>query len=573
MLLETNEWIPTYRVVLKPGSFNPKYPGTDYAGLDLEKILSGFLLDKGLVTNPSKDCCTLIPISGELDQIFIDSGELNQFISNDGNGNLIWLDGAIVEPNTALAFTPNVPFAKSYIFMAPYQVSAPIEFTTNLVDSIPGAVTMVKLVADGVNVPTFNSITEINTSAGYDNTLNILNYLVFFFDGVKVLVNIFQDVNAQPVDIIPPVLQTAVIGNSIRNKLVLTYDEVLNSGVVPSTADFSIPGKTINSVTVVGSTVNLFVTIDFAYNTVYTVSYTPSMAPIQDASGNTSVAFSNHAVTNNIAAPDLVAPVLATATIENANLNKIILTYNEDLNASIIPATTNFTVSGGKTVTNVAIVNGVVTLTVNSNYATGDVITVSYVPGTNKLQDPSGNLAIALTNQSVTNNIAAAFTTVAWENLANATDSGGYINYQGAVSGGRGTVSIDPTLPFEVIGEFTSLSPATVMFLDKDATNVYVWGGSQAFEAGCYYFGSGANYTTDGSTFIEFDAAFTLPTWLKLRKSSNDIILSRCPTENGTYTDVHTFTGALTSLSVLYIHVLFAANGAGDKIRVKYKIG
>jgi len=72
-----------------------------------------------------------------------------------------------------------------------------------------------------------------------------------------------------------------------------------------------------------------------------------------------------------------------------------------------VPATTDFAVSGGKTVTGVDVSGTAVTVTVNSAYISTDVITISYTPGTNKIQDGSGNLASALTNQSVTNNISS----------------------------------------------------------------------------------------------------------------------------------------------------------------------
>lgn len=473
---------------------------------------------------------------------------------------------------TAITFNDLVPFDKSYQHTETHAVSSDIEFAPSAVNRKAGAVTMIRLLADGVSNITFSSIREINTSAGYDNREDILNYLVFFYDGFRYFVNIFQEIGAVAADIVAPALQSAVISNSIRNKVVLTFNEALNTGSVPATSDFSISGKTISSVTVVGSTVNVFTSSDFAYGESVNISYIPGVNPIQDSSINDASTFSS-AVTNDIAAPDSVAPLIQAAVVNNSTKDKILLSYDDDFNPAIVPATTDFTVSGGKTVTLVEIVDNTVTLTVNSDYAVGNVITVSYAPGTNKLQDFSGNFSAALSSQAVTNNIAASAQVVIWENLVNATDSGGFINYQATNSGGRGTVSIDPTIQFEVYAQFTSLCPATVMMLDKDAINAYVWGGTQVFEAGCYYYGAGANYAVNGTAFTEFDGAFPLPSFLKLRKSGNDIILSKSATENGTYTDVHTFTGALTGLSVLYIHVLFAANGPGDKIQVKYKIG
>ena len=197
---------------------------------------------------------------------------------------------------------------------------------------------------------------------------------------------------------------------------------------------------------------------------------------------------------------------------------------------------------------------------------------MSYTPGTNKLQDLNGNFAASLSSQSVTNNIQADFQTVVWENLVNTTDSGGFLNYQAPTAGARGTVALTVSAGFEVKAQLTSLCQATVVMIDKDASNAYAWGGSQAFEAGFYYFGPGFYVTQNGTVFIEKENPFTVPKWAKMRRSGNDVIISKSP-DDITYTDVHTFTGALSGITTVYIHVLFATNNPGDKIQVKYKVG
>ncbi len=121
---------------------------------------------------------------------------------------------------------------------------------------------------------------------------------------------------------------------------------------------------------------------------------------------------------------DIIPPSLSTATVENANPNKIVLTYSETLNSSIVPATTDFAASGGKTVTAVAIAGAVVTLTVDSNYLYTDTINVSYTPGTNKIQDLVGNLAFALSSQAVTNNISGYVALAVTTNTDNLTNNG-----------------------------------------------------------------------------------------------------------------------------------------------------
>jgi len=101
-----------------------------------------------------------------------------------------------------------------------------------------------------------------------------------------------------------------------------------------------------------------------------------------------------------------VSPYILTAVVENANPGDIVLTYNKSLDTGSVPATTDFTVSGGKTVTGVAVVGSYVTVSVDSAYVGSDSITISYIKGTDPIQDPTGNPAINLTNYSATNNIS-----------------------------------------------------------------------------------------------------------------------------------------------------------------------
>jgi len=107
---------------------------------------------------------------------------------------------------------------------------------------------------------------------------------------------------------------------------------------------------------------------------------------------------------------DTTAPAISSRTVENATPNRIDLTYNEALDTGSVPANGDFTVSGGRTVTGVAVVGSQVRITVNTAYANGDTITVGYTPGTNKIQDVAGNDAPAITaGTSVTNNISGGY--------------------------------------------------------------------------------------------------------------------------------------------------------------------
>lgn len=112
---------------------------------------------------------------------------------------------------------------------------------------------------------------------------------------------------------------------------------------------------------------------------------------------------------NIVVAPpaDSTAPIYSSAQVTNSAKSDIVLTFSETLGA-FTPAASAFAVSGGKTVSSVARSGAAITLTVNSAYAYGDTITVTYTkPGSNPLQDAAGNQTASFGPSSVTNNIAA----------------------------------------------------------------------------------------------------------------------------------------------------------------------
>jgi len=103
--------------------------------------------------------------------------------------------------------------------------------------------------------------------------------------------------------------------------------------------------------------------------------------------------------------PDVTSPSLVSAVINNAAKNQIVLSYSELLDQTSVPVTGDFGANLGKAVTAVALSGSIITLTVDTDYAYGDVATISYIPGGNPVQDPSHNTALPLTNAAITNNV------------------------------------------------------------------------------------------------------------------------------------------------------------------------
>ena len=122
-------------------------------------------------------------------------------------------------------------------------------------------------------------------------------------------------------------------------------------------------------------------------------------------------------------------PVVSTATVEDADRDKVVITFSLPLDDSYVPATTDFALAG-KTITGIAVVGAVVTLTVSVAYANGNVITVDYTkPVSNYLRDGFNAIVDSFADQAVTNNIAASFPTDGligrWSMDGDATDSSG----------------------------------------------------------------------------------------------------------------------------------------------------
>ena len=137
---------------------------------------------------------------------------------------------------------------------------------------------------------------------------------------------------------------------------------------------------------------------------------TPGSSTIQNAAGN-DADLTHDAVAANIAhAVDTAAPTLTGATVNGSSL---VLTYNEDLDASSTPANDAYTiaVSDGMVpmVTGTTISGAMATLTLNPAVTRGVTVTVSYTPGSAPLQDTAGNDAAGLTTTSVTNDTPEPF--------------------------------------------------------------------------------------------------------------------------------------------------------------------
>ena len=125
-----------------------------------------------------------------------------------------------------------------------------------------------------------------------------------------------------------------------------------------------------------------------------------------------------------------LAPVFLSAEVGSVADNIVVMSYDSSLSPDIIPATTDYVVTGGgetfmldgdgnvvldgsgspvlmvsNAVTNVSVSSTTVILTLTRNIEFGDNVVLSYISGANPLQGVGGGQCEDLAEEAVTNNI------------------------------------------------------------------------------------------------------------------------------------------------------------------------
>jgi uncharacterized repeat protein (TIGR02059 family) len=249
--------------------------------------------------------------------------------------------------------------------------------------------------------------------------------------------------NSSTADITAPTVVSRAV-NAAGTKVILTYSEALNATTAASSAFVvTVDGvsRVVSSVTVVGSTVELTLASVVDSGQTVTVAYTAptadsgtSNSAMQDSAGNDVASFTaaSQSVTNG-STMDTTGPTLVSRAV-NAAGTKVILTYNEALNATTAASSAfAVTVAGSsRTVSSVAVVGSTVELTLASVVERNHAVTVAYTaPASNTatsnlaVQDTIGNDAGSFTaaSQSVSN--VSTHDTIIPTLVSGAVDSGG----------------------------------------------------------------------------------------------------------------------------------------------------
>ena len=317
--------------------------------------------------------------------------------------------------------------------------------------------------------------------------------------------------NVNPIN---PVYISSAIGNATPSLLEMTYNLTL-ANVVPAASAFTVlvnsVARTVNTVTISGTKVQLTLASAVVYGDIVTVAYTkPASNPLQTASGGQAVTISAQAVTNNVLP---VIPVYVSSAVQNATPNMLEITYNLTL-ANIVPAASAFTVlvnSVARTVNTVTISVTKVQLTLSSAVVFGDIVTVAYnKPGSNPLQTPSGGQAATITSQTVTNTITKVYQ-LEYISGNNQTYRGGGMPFPMVFKIKNATDNIYIT---NLGGENLSINAtASIGYLDAEFNNLNDYCGNG--DNGCY----GGYYYVVPNT----GPAYVLTITITLKKDNQDV--------------------------------------------------
>ncbi len=355
---------------------------------------------------------------------------------------------------SAKTVTNNVASSIPVYVSSSIQNSAPgvvvITYNMSLASVVPAAsaftvnVNAVKVTISSVAVSgTYVSLTLANTVAGGD--VVTLSYTKPSKNPVQSVAG-SQAASLSSVSVtnnvvsIAPVYVSSSVEDATPKLLEMTYNMTLST-VTPSASAFTVTvnssKRTVSSVTISGSKVQLNLNSAVVYGDVITVAYAkPSTNPLQSVSGTAAASLSATGVTNNVTTD---IPELASASVENDTPNVIVLNYNMTLSAGSVPSASAFTVmvsAALRSVNSVTISGSHIFLTLSSSVTLGDVVTLSYTkPASNPVESEGGDAAASISTRIITNNVTTPAPTYVSSVIQNATPKVLEISFSASLNG------------------------------------------------------------------------------------------------------------------------------------------
>lgn len=204
-------------------------------------------------------------------------------------------------------------------------------------------------------------------------------------------------------DNVAPYVQYVI---AVDNIVMIKYNESLNAASTPSSHQYSITvdnnWRAISSVALSGDTVVITLSSAVQSNQVVKVSYTAVNGKTTDLAGNTAASFSNLVANSGTGTGGNTAD-LQGAILKGSTLT---LTFNEALNSSYVPRTSQFIVrinNSQRNVTNVSVSGNNVVLTLSTPANVGEWADVSYMTSGTALRTANGTTLNGFTNVNVAN--------------------------------------------------------------------------------------------------------------------------------------------------------------------------
>jgi hypothetical protein len=219
--------------------------------------------------------------------------------------------------------TTVIPFDNPVTAIPQKTITGATTFTKTTTGAQAGYCAIIRVVADGSNVPDLSAFKSIGTGT-WDNTSGVVNQLWFVFDGTEYCVAITHPGTivggGGGGDTTPPSTTSVTVENAEPNKVLIAYGETLDSGSVPATSAYTVKvngtTRTTSAVSITGANVKVtFGGAAVVSTDSITLDYVvPGTSPIQDAAGNDAAALTAVTVGNNVA---------PAATVENLTLNSV----------------------------------------------------------------------------------------------------------------------------------------------------------------------------------------------------------------------------------------------------------
>lgn len=347
--------------------------------------------------------------------VVMPEGFLRDELGNDTSGitGTEWGFGVISDP-TALTVSTVSP--TNGTTNAPLTGELTVTFNKELDTNYPGNVTLRK--ANGGTVAVTTTISTSNNRQLRIVPQSTLESNTNYY--VDIPANVFRDkagnlftgltgtsswgFKTLSRDTTAPVLKTVKMysNNTIR----LTYDESLFSAN-PAYSSFTVTvngeARNVSTAYVSGDSVYVVLDTGVAVGQVVRIGYTPGLRPIQDTSLNPAASFAARDVENTL---DSVMSKPREGTVYYSTIN---LYYPETVYINSSDAVSQFSVSANQSsvgINSISLTNSsMVTLNLSRSITDGEVVRVSYAPGSSPVKDSRGQALAGFTGFYVRNSI------------------------------------------------------------------------------------------------------------------------------------------------------------------------